>query len=432
MAACLELGELREARAEWLEAARAYLMLIRQAPFLERSYERLFALRRRLTQEPHAEALLGQIAVVLRLLDPKRAAQIEGLPGAPAPAPIPPEFAEPLGQERHDEQLVHPGEQATRSLAQRWVGSLLAEEEDTADIERHCQPVLPRTHPELAETLARIASFVERPTPRCYLSHGMTGARVLGGESDPLILMGAAHLDPEHGQYLSPRQRAFALGTQLEHIRAGHLVLTSSEFWGAFRDRALTGAVALLSLVPLGGALGKLADSWAGGLLGKLRERVDSQTVRKLIELGQSQLEGGAAHDGIQSAYEATLSQLVVLTGWRGVRTERDEASLLKEQLADFARCAMYTADRLGLLACDDLGAAVRAILLLSARTAPEIGALESGGLGSLLARRGPDGELACQELALRLGELFKFATSTEYLALRELHAQALAPEEEQ
>ncbi|CAN0595429.1 unnamed protein product, partial [Laminaria digitata] len=52
--ACLELGELCEARAEWPRAASTYLTLIRQAPFNPRGYERLFAMAHRLEGEPHA------------------------------------------------------------------------------------------------------------------------------------------------------------------------------------------------------------------------------------------------------------------------------------------------------------------------------------------------------------------------------------------
>ena len=105
---------------------------------------------------------------------------------------------------------------------------------------------------------------------------------------------------------------------------------------------------------------------------------------------------------------------------------------MLKEQLADFARCAMYTSDRLGLLMCDDLDEAVRAILLLSPRTAAEIATLEREGLEGLLQKKAEDGSLANQELALRFGELFKFALSDAYFALREeVFAGSVAGEEE-
>ncbi|MEC9397187.1 MAG: hypothetical protein VX475_06205, partial [Myxococcota bacterium] len=74
----------------------------------------------------------------------------------------------------------------------------------------------------------------------------------------------------------------------------------------------------------------------------------------------------------------------------------------------------------------------VRAILLLSPRTAAEIATLEREGLEGLLQKKAEDGSLANQELALRFGELFKFALSDAYFALREeVFAGSVAGEEE-
>lgn len=434
VAACVELGDLCEARAEWTRASRTYLTLIRQAPFNPSGYERLFSIAHRLDGEPHARMLLGQVANLARLLGPARAEQIAArvgkqLPEIPPSFPQPPQLSGDLSKERHDQVVVHDGERATSSLAQRWVGDLIMDTESTRDIERHCQQVSERSHPELAEITSRVSSFLKIPTPRLFLSHGLTGIQVLGADSTPFLLLGAGHLDEDHPQHLSLRQQCFAVASQLEHIRAGHLLLTSSEFWGAFRDRALTGAVALLSLIPLGGFLGKFADGVAGGLFGKLKGAWDNNTMKKIVEYGEKKLADGAAADGIQSAYEATLGQVFAI-GY--LQSRKDDESLLKEQLADFARCAMYTSDRLGLLMCDDLDEAVRAILLLSPRTAAEIATLEREGLEGLLQKKAEDGSLANQELALRFGELFKFALSDAYFALREeVFAGSVAGEEE-
>ena len=422
VAACVELGDLCEARAEWARASRTYLTLIRQAPFNPRGYERLFSIADRLESEPHAAMLLGQVANLATLINPSRAAQIaeslgEPLPAIPPSYPQPPELAGKLASTSHDEVVIHDGERATASLAQRWVGDLIRDSDSTRDIERHCQQVSERSHPELATIVSRVSGFLGIPSPRLFLSHGLTGIQVLGDDSAPMLLLGASHLDEEHPQYLDLRQQCFAVSSQLEHIRAGHLLLTNSEFWGAFREKALTGAVALLSLVPLGGFLGKFADGLAGGLFGKLKGTWDNKTMKKIVEFGEKKIADGAARDGLQSAYEATLGQVFAI-GY--LQSKKDDESLLKEQLADFARCAMYTSDRLGLLMCDDLDQAVRAILLLSPRTAAEILTLDNQGLEGLLQKKSEDGSLANQELALRFGELFKFALSNDYFDLRE------------
>ena len=102
--------------------------------------------------------------------------------------------------------------------------------------------------------------------------------------------------------------------------------------------------------------------------------------------------------------------------------------TLIKEQLADFARAALYTADRFGLLACDDLTAAVHAIFRLSPRASEELPALQRYGLAHVLARRDASGALVYRELAMRLAELFTFALSDDYRRLRAAHLRAPNP----
>ena len=434
--ACVELGALQEERAMWSEAAATYLTLIRQSPFSTRGYERLFALSHRLTDQPHIEMLLGQLSEVLELLDPNRAntlrEELGGLPVRPAPIDLPVTYYGVLDDARHDATIMHSGEKATSTLAQKWLSGLMLDVQSTRDIERHCQQVGPRTHPEADELLSRVSSMLLIQTPRCFLSHGMTGARVMSSDLAPFLLVGAAHFDPEHPQYMTPRQLGFALASQLEHIRADHLMLTTSEFWGGFADGAISGAVTLLSLIPIGGMLGSFANSFAAPLIDKVRTGWNNSAVRYATDYARKRLDDGIAADGIQGAYEATLGRVIS----RAKPDQRDEESLIKEQLADFARCAMYTSDRIGLLATDSLSDAVRAILLLAPRTATELSTLDRDGLHGLLSRRGADGELVNQELALRLSELLKFAISDEYLELRQnmlapAHATRAVREEE-
>ena len=250
----------------------------------------------------------------------------------------------------------------------------------------------------------------------------MSGAQVFGeeGTSRPaLLLLGAAHLNEDHPQYLTDRQVVFVLATQLEHIKAGHLVLTSSEFWGAFRAKALSGGMALLSFIPVGSALGQLADGFAKPILEQLKKGADNALFRKLVRAAERQITEGAAHNKLQSAYEAGLDALLV-SERRAQMNQRDEASMVKEELADFARAALYTADRFGLLAVDALGEAVHAMILLSSHHG-ELPRVKREGLAAFLAEVDPEqGTLRHEELAMRCAELFDFALSPERFEARE------------
>ncbi len=409
--ACLELGALLEQTARPSEAARVYLRLVRQAPMSPEAYAPLFALEGALPERDLR--VLDQVGAMLLLLDPHRAAKLERLPRGWTPGGLPHAWA-PMTATQHDERITHPGERATSSQAQRWVGGLVVDGRDTADIERHCQRVDERAFPDTTRLVSDLAAMLCVATPRVFLSHGLTGVQVLGSDA-PMLLLGAAHLDEGHAQHLSLRQCAFALGGQLEHIRSGHLLLTSSEFWTAFRSRSLDGAVAALSLIPIGGLVGKATDSFAGSIIGKLSKTFDGKTIQGVVAFAEKKLSEDGTGGGVQAAYEATLGRALA----RG-HDDVSQETLLKEQLADFARCAMYTADRVGLLACDSLEDAVVTILKLSARASAEVDTLERHGLVAILSKRNQEGEVVYAELGLRVGELLKFALSEEYLDLRD------------
>ena len=429
--AARQLAHLYASRAEWLLAMETYITAIQHRPFLLEGYTLLVRTLPHVKDSPTARARIALALDLLQILQPDAyQSLLEELSDHAVPTltrrPIPPEFARHVSTHEHEEFLTHPGEHMRQHNAQKWLSGLMIDRESTRDIERHCERLSPSRHTLTFETLTRLAHALDLPTPRCYLSHGMTGAQVFaestGSSSEPaLLLVGAAHLDEDHPQYLAPRPMAFALGAQLEHIRAGHLVLTSSEFWSAFRSRALAGGIVLLNLIPVGSALGKFADGIAGPLLDQLKKGFDNNLFQGLVRYLEKQVDQGAAHGQIQSAYESIIGALL-LSERRAQKIHAEPRSLIKEEeLADFARCAMYTADRFGLVACDDLSAAVEAILLLSSRHG-ELPEIRRAGLKPFLealARRGEGGE-AHQELAMRLSELFCFALSESFVKLRQ------------
>lgn len=320
--------------------------------------------------------------------------------------------------------LLHPAERELMNIAQRWVGLALTERRDTADIEKHCQPLTSRYHPEAFALLEHLSGMLALPTPAGYVSYGTTGAQVLGTEKRPFLLLGAAHLDPDSERHLEPAELAFALGSQLEHLRAGHVLLTRSEFWTAFASRALDGVTSVLSLIPALSWLRKVTDSTVLSALAKLQDRVESPVVRKLLKLGQRHAEEGAVGDRVVG----TLGRARNLA--EGALVKRSDSgpareSLIKESLADYARGALYSADRVGLLACGDLGAAVRAMLKLSPRAFELLGHVPDVGLAQALDVRNDAGELRFAELGLRVGELFGFALSDAFTTLADVLSQA-------
>lgn len=417
--ALLESAAMLEKAGRLEDAFDRYVDAVRFAPYSEDPFRGLFALVERLPSDALEERrfVLRQSAEVVRIILPRLAEQLTEDGALPADEDHA-RWAEPfatLDDETHDEIVVHSGERATGTMAQKWTAALLKDERDTDDIVRHAQRADDGSHPIIETVLDNVSELLGIPRPRVFLSHGSTGVGVLGTR-EPFLLVGAAHLDANGPLALSDSELAFALASQMEHIRAGHLLLTSSEFWKTFGTLSMT---AVLAFVPMGDLVGKFADGAVLKWFGKLKS-APSDAVTKMIEIAEKRVQEGASREKVQSAYTATLGKLRQV----GLASaETDDTHMVKERLADFARCAQYTADRVGLLVTDDLSDSVAAILRLSPAFGPEADAALDEGLAAVLAERGAKGRLVHGELALRLGELIKFAMSDEYRGLREVAA---------
>lgn len=397
--ACLESGEILEAESRKEDAAQRYVTLVRHAPLLDEGYRRLFDL----ADELDDMWSVASAAKLVKLLDHERGTQLTAeleLPAVDGKARV------PIEVEVHDRVIVHPRERAAATLTQKWVGSVFGDERDTGDIERHCPQINAESHPDVWRALTEVAGLAKVDVPRCFVSHGTSGIEVLGKER-PFILIGAVHLDEGHARFLDGAELTFALATQIEHIRAGHLMLTSSEFWKTFGTKSLS---TVLVLLPMGEILSKFTDSRILGAFGKVGGKASDSAATKMAELAKKRVEGGATAGGIQAAYERAIEAV----GTRFQPKVDSDESLVKESLADFARSALYTADRFGLVASADLTPAVRAIFKLSPNAFDQLGTLEEQGLLAVLNRRDQAGDLVYGELTLRLVELLKFALSDE------------------
>ncbi len=416
-AALLESGEIFAQLERWEEAAQRYLDLIREAPYEERGYARLFTLVNTLAQvSAPMDLTMRQAWMVLGLLRPEARDNIaaHAMWEPKEPQKSPPARYCPLVEETYT-GLLHPAERNASAMAQKWMGEWLSSTPETGDIERHCQRISSQTHPELKEILTHTSHLLGIVTPRCYLSHGTTGIGVFDGGGDPFVLLGTKHVEPDHERYLPPAQLRFAVASQLAHIKAGHLLLTQSEFWSAFGNRALDGLMTALTLIPAASWIGKFTDVFALRWLAGLQAQFQSKVMLQALSVVEEQIKQGAATEGAWSALGGLLGKFRAEEGG----TKLDNDTLVKESLASFARGALYSADRVGLLVCDDLEAAVEAMFRLSPRAIEEIPSIGLYGLAHVLSRRNADGALHYQEMALRLGELFKFALSEDYQQLR-------------
>ena len=185
------------------------------------------------------------------------------------------------------------------------------------------------------------------------------------------------------------------------HLRFGHTRVTDGEVWRGAVDKVGKALDLAASAIAFGTPVGKVigdARPW------KLLQSVFSPTTLATVQ---------AADSGTR-AISALTPEVTDAIG-----TPRTHLGVDPRELVVAHRVMQLTADRCGLALCGDLRAAVRGLMLTSPRGRTELPVAEQHGLRTALARRGGDGELLNQDLAIRVAALLGFYLSEEYEELQ-------------
>jgi hypothetical protein len=223
-----------------------------------------------------------------------------------------------------------------------------------------------------------------------YVSRGRddVGCRAFNHQS-PFVLVGGQHLDPESRYYMPIAQLRFVIGSELAHLRFGHVRVAPRDVLSGVLDKSKQGLDLALGILPILKGL-KLANH-LGVLAAKLSLPQAITAARALTH----------AVDKAQPASDG-----------------RADISTANEELLLAHRLMQLSADRVGLLACQSFPAAVAA--LFRSRSDYVRGAAELAARGALPViekQRGGHPE-AYADLLTRLGALTSFYLSDTYALL--------------
>lgn len=390
----LEAGEAAKGAGRYDEAARHFLAAIRWQMQRPEGYAGLFAVAPRLRGARRAQAELAR--QVLGWVDPQQAAGL----AAPLTRLRVDSPDQPIGDDAHDEQLVHPDERCRKAAVHRLLARWAHDGGDDEALRTHCRRVDAQEHPDVVACVRRVAELLDVPAPPVHLSGQPAGVCALGRQGNPFILMAQTHVDADSPRRLTGGQLAFALGMQVEHIRAGHLLLTRDQYVGALKRRGVD--------------LALMAGEWLGarGLLGAMGAR----SVKATKPLRR--LDAQASGEWLALTVDAARAEPTALARWakgraqRGGDTPRRDPVFERRGLADFARVAQYTADRAGLVACGSLDDAIGAMFRLREGASHALMRLRRRGLAGLGTRDVPT------DLAARVEQLCRFALSQAWVEL--------------
>lgn len=335
-------------------------------------------------------------------------ASLQRIDASPSPPPL-----QPL----NEDQLVllqHPAARQMKAVSflER---QLEAAGPDVKTLKSFAVRVTSKEQPHLSRAIDDTVLMLGLSSVRGFVSKGDRNIGIHAHEAtDILLLVGDQHLDPSSPHYLSPPELRFAVASELSHVRFGHARLTSNDIW--------RGALDLGRVVLSFGPIDQGIEAVLGG-------RRFYQGLRKVVPLsalkmvtGQSDGRkvisklGGASTAMIRSGVERAAQYFGGRTPTGS--TEEAVAPEPSDLLSAFRRLC-WSADRAGLLLCNDLRSAVRAIFLTSTTLASELSLAERHGLLTILTRRGKDGDLLREDLMLRLAALFSFYLSEDFEGIR-------------
>jgi hypothetical protein len=315
-----------------------------------------------------------------------------------------------INEEEH-EKLIHPGEREYWRRIQSWLTNLVVSEEDHQNIEQYCEQVTDSNYPVLARTIQGIAHFLGAESPRCFISRGKIGISVKNTEQ-PFLFIGSEHLNETNERYFSETELAFILAAQVQHIKSDHLLITGTELWKSLGSASFDGFLVALQCLPTGGFLGKVTHKFATEGLKRVYQLTKYSSVQKILKFLERQVSDRGADDFGEEQEDVLTDQK------NGHITESD--SRLKNQLVDFARHAVCIADRVGLLASHDIGAACSAIFKLADDAYDDLKHVFDEGLLHTLKKKDKRGKYLYVEYAKRFSELIRFALSEDYHRIHE------------
>jgi hypothetical protein len=367
----------REARSRGNADVPALSALARLEPLSE---PRLRALSQATSDDEGERRLIARAARVLSYLAPG------GLTGNGASASN--DSSGAFERSTLEQRLRHPLARGGGRLAAR-LSELVAAvpEPDLGFLRDFCEELSETRHAEAARALARATRLLSLPRVSAYVSHG---ARSVGlrafGSSEPFVLIGERHLTPDDSYFLRGTELDFALGAELAHLAFGHQRVTSGEVWA--------------------GAAGKTKDALAAlGLVLPVVVDLGGPRVQRIL--------GRLGSEAFERATRGAL-RLPELFAERGASGSAEPLSQRNEELILAHRLVQLSADRAGLAIAQDLGGALRAMLLTRTDYRDLVDAAAKSGLSQALKAR-ESHSLAVQDLMLRVRAIIAFYLSPEF-----------------
>ena len=230
-------------------------------------------------------------------------------------------------------------------------------------------------------------------TPECYIGRANYSDAIIGVEGKPpYLIVGIDFIETNSTKQLNTNELKFLVAIELAHIYFEHTKITSTDVWRGAAEKGFSFLTTILSIIPFAGGI--------GNLLGNLSNVDKYAKIIKNVEKATSIAEKG------QNILDVSEKLNINLMGNSSSDDNQSQNLLMTSRLMEII------ADKVALLFCNDLKAAIRGIILSSVTLEKELDAIRDYGLYTVLERKNDDGSFRYQELIIRIRSLCSFYIS--------------------
>lgn len=280
------------------------------------------------------------------------------------------------------------------SKMQSWVATVRLP--DLNQVRSYNEQVAPHNDgTQLLKKMATVQMALKMPPVECYITRGEKAGEVRAyGGLDPFMLIGHHLLDKNSPRHIGEAEQLFLLATEMTHIKLKHAKITSSDVWRGSLEK---GAFAAQLLPVLGDALKALSIPSIKVPLSPIMDR-GSKTMRKI------------ENTGLLNYAKEHLDSYV---------GDAPQASNDGEKLLEVSQYMQFVADRIGLVICGNIQAAIRAIFHNSDKYFKNVPFVAEFGISRLAQQEDTEGQTANRLLNLRIASLLSFYLSETYAQAR-------------
>lgn len=254
-------------------------------------------------------------------------------------------------------------------------------------------------YPNIHKVVTNICYALNLKTPECYIGRANYADSIIGIEGKPhFLIIGNNFIKTNTTKQLNFNELRFLIAVELAHIYFEHSKITSTDVWRGAAEKGFSVISVLLTILPFAGSLGSILGNFTN--VDKYLKIVNNvEKASNVAEKGQDILDVG---DKLNINF-----------------LKKDEKNSSSQDLLITSRLMEIIADKVALIFCDDLYAAIRSIILSSQVFESELPAISKYGLINVLEGINDKGEFYHQETIIRIKSLCSFYLSESFIELK-------------